>query len=224
VVSLDQVLSPGVRLGLEGFVKDFSGVSGAAQDDLNASGVDIRVARDGERTAGWLGYTLTWFWASDGLQATGTSPFEGRHVLSVGLTSRLSSRTGFRVRASYGDGLPFTSIPLFGSEDDQAATVPGGEERDQTIFTNMGDNVMNQAPELAVGPDEGFLRLEAEIFGRWTPNFGGRPMELRPYLRVLNALNRRDALFYHFDPWRNSGPEPLANLSILPLVGLEWRF
>jgi hypothetical protein len=49
-------------------------------------------------------------------------------------------------------------------------------------------------------------------------------MELRPFLRILNALNRRDALFYHFDPWRNEGPEPLADLPFLPLVGLEWRF
>ena len=87
-----------------------------------------------------------------------------------------------------------------------------------------GDQVLNSAPELSVGPDEGFLRLEVELFGRWSPTVSGRTMELRPYIRVLNALNRRDALFYHFDPWREDGPEPLADLPLLPLVGLEWLF
>jgi hypothetical protein len=87
-----------------------------------------------------------------------------------------------------------------------------------------GDQVLNSAPELTVGPDEGFLRLEIEIYGHWSPTVSGRTMELRPYLRVLNALNRRDALFYHFDPWRSEGPQPLSDLPLLPLLGLEWRF
>jgi hypothetical protein len=86
------------------------------------------------------------------------------------------------------------------------------------------DNVLNQAPGLAIGPDEGFLRVEGEIFGTWAVALRGRQSQIRPYLRVLNALNRRDALFYHFDPWRNAGPQPLAEMPILPLLGLEWVF
>ena len=218
VVSLDQILTPGLRLGLEGFFKEFSGVPGAAGQSLNASGVDLRVAREGERASGWLGYTLTWFWASGGILASRDSPFSGRHLLSAGLTTALTNRTGIRLKASYGDGLPFTSIP-----------VPGAEVSAPALSTTRtlnvaGDQVLNSAPELAVGPDEGFLRLEVELFGRWSPTISGRTMDLRPYLRVINALNRRDALFYHFDPWRNEGPQPLADLPFLPLVGLEWRF
>ncbi len=218
VVSLDQILTPGLRLGLEGFVKEFSGVAGAVGQSLNASGVDLRVAREGERAAGWLGYTLTWFWASDGILASGNSPFSGRHLLSAGLSTSLTNRTGLRLQASYGDGLPFTSVPVVRAEGDTPALDA------VTTFNVAGDQVLNSAPELTVGPDEGFLRLEVEISGRWSPTVSGRTMELRPYLRVLNALNRRDALFYHFDPWRSEGPEPLANLPLLPLVGLEWRF
>jgi hypothetical protein len=44
-----------------------------------------------------------------------------------------------------------------------------------------------------------------------------------PYLRVLNALNRRDALFYRFDRGSNSA-EPLGDLPILPVIGFEWKF
>jgi len=222
VVSLDQILTPGLRLGLEGFVKDFSGISGAGGQELNASGVDLRVAREGERAAGWLGYTLTWFWASGGIMASGASPFSGRHLLSAGLTTSLTNRTGLRLRASFGDGLPYTSVPLFGNRVASGDNEQLGEETRELEVA--GDQLLNEAPELMVGPDEGFLRVEAEIYGRWTPTVWGRPMELRPYVRVLNALNRRDALFYHFDPWRSKGPEPLAELPFLPLVGLEWRF
>ncbi len=218
VVSLDQILTPGLRLGLEGFVKKFSGVAGTAENSLNASGVDLRVAKEGERTSGWLGYTLTWFWASDGILETDNSPFSGRHLLSAGLTTSLSQRVGLDLRASYGDGLPFTSVPVFGDE----INAPAYDR--QEAMEVRGDQVLNSAPDLTVGPDEGFLRLEVEIFGSWAPTLSGRTMELRPYLRILNALNRRDALFYHFDPWRTDGPEPLADLPVLPLLGLEWRF
>ena len=218
VVSLDQILTPGLRLGFEGFVKEFSGVAGSGDRSLNASGVDLRVAREGERAAGWLGYTLTWFWASDGILSSGSSPFSGRHLLSAGLTTSLTDRTGLRLRAGYGDGLPFTSVPVV-RDGTVAPSLDGSTE-----FDVAGDQILNSAPELTVGPDEGFLRLEVELYGHWSPTISGRTMEFRPYLRVLNALNRRDALFYHFDPWRSGGPEPLADLPFLPLVGLEWRF
>jgi hypothetical protein len=187
---------------------------------LNASGVDLRVAREGDRASGWLGYTLTWFWASDGLLASGTSPFSGRHLLSAGLTTGLTSRTGLRLRAGYGDGLPYTSIPITG--DFSGPGAPAANRNPE--FLNMGDQILNDSPELTVGPDEGFLRLEVEVYGLWTPTISGHRTQFRPYVRILNALNRRDALFYHFEPWRGEGPEPLADLPLLPLAGLEWRF
>jgi hypothetical protein len=224
VVSLDQTLSPGLRLGLEGFVKEFTGVVGSQGQSLNASGVDLRVAREGERTSGWLGYTLTWFWASDGILDSGQSPFSGRHLLSAGLSTELTNRTGLNLRASWGDGLPYTTVPYdaFASSELSAPTLDA--VRGTPNLAVGGDQVLNAAPDLSVGPDEGFLRLEVEVYGQWSPRVSGRTMEIRPYIRVLNALNRRDALFYHFDPWRNEGPQPLADLPLLPLVGLEWRF
>lgn len=217
VISLDQILAPGLRLGLEGYTKSFSGVSGSGQPRLNASGVDLRVAREGARTSGWLGYTLTWFWASDGGFLGGNSRFSGRHLLSAGLSTRLSDRTGLRVRVGYGDGIPFTSIPL------NNLSAPTSLREDD--FHQLdGDHLLNEAPGLAVGPDEGFLRVEGELFASWPLIIGGRSTEVRPYLRVLNALNRRDALFYHFEPWRGSDPRPLAELPLLPLLGVEWIF
>jgi hypothetical protein len=225
VVSLDQILLPGVRLGLEGFVKEFSGLSGLSGPNLNASGVDLRVAREGERTAGWLGYSLTWFWASRGILAPSASLFSGRHLLSAGLTASLTERTGLRLRAGYGQGLPYTSMPWLASDAPMAPDASMTPTREAArALASTGNQVLNAAPDLMASPDDGFLRLEVELHGLWTPTISGRAMELRPYLRILNALNRRDALFYHFDPWRGEGPEPLAALPVLPLLGLEWRF
>jgi len=209
-------------MGLEGYVKNFSGVTGLGDEQVNASGVDLRVAREGERTSGWLGYTLTWFWASEAGLFGGDSRFSGRHLLSAGLSTRVTERVGLRMRLGYGDGLPYTSIPLF-----QTAAEGGDSPTDATRqdeFTLNTDNVLNSAPGLAIGPDEGFLRAEVEIFGSWSARVFGRATQIRPYIRVLNALNRRDALFYHFAPWRNPAPRPLAELPVLPLLGLEWIF
>jgi hypothetical protein len=223
VIAMDQILAPGLRLGIEGFVKDFTGITGVEDERLSSSGVDLRVAREGARASGWLGYTLSWFWASKEGFLGGDSRFAGRHLLSAGLSTRLSEQTGFRVRVGYGNGLPYTSIPLSSDAAAEPGEVTGGGPRNE-VFTLDTDNVMNEAPGLAIGPDQGFLRVEGEIYGSWATTLRGRTHEFRPYIRVLNALNRRDALFYHFDPWRSPTPRPLAELPILPLVGLEWVF
>lgn len=219
LVSLDQQLAPGMRLGLEGFVKEFEGISGASGTPLHASGVDLRVARQGDRASGWLGYTLTWFWSSEGNLVVGDSRFSGRHLLSAGLSARLTDRTGVLLRIGYGDGLPYTSIPLFGSSTDEATA---GAPKAQTTLNT--DRVLNDAPGFSVGPDQGFLRVDAELFGTFRPVWFGRDVVVRPYLKVLNALNRRDALFYHFERWRDQDPRPLADLPLLPVFGVEWRF
>lgn len=214
VVSLDQLLGPGLRLGLEGFAKEFRGVPGAENNVLKASGVDLRVAREGERFSGWLGYTLTWFWASENDVAR-NGAFTGRNLLSAGLRARLTDRTGVDLKLGYGGGLPYTSVPI-SSADESFGSTPSSQLNNE--------RVLNDAPGFSAPPDQSFLRMDAEIYGLFQPALGGREMIVRPYLKVLNALDRRDALFYHFDRWRNEEPRPLAELPVLPLVGVEVRF
>ena len=220
VLALDQVLTPGIRLGVEGFVKEFRGVPGARGSVLHASGTDFRVAREGERISGWLGYTLTWFWASQDPLGAGES-FTGRHLLSGGLAARLGRRTGVTLDVGYGSGLPYTTVPLV----DRESTVTGPSDGADPVRLNT-DQVLMAAPGVgtAVPPDQSFLRVDGKIFGSFEAPVWGRVTEIRPYVKVLNALGRRDALFYHFQRWRTEGPRPLAELPVLPVVGLEWRF
>ncbi|MGH7551737.1 MAG: hypothetical protein ACREMQ_01750, partial [Longimicrobiales bacterium] len=69
------------------------------------------------------------------------------------------------------------------------------------------------------------LRLDAQLARTWTGDWRGLAFEFTPYLKVLNALDRRDAIFYHFDR-NDTNPEPraLAALPVLPVVGVQWKF
>lgn len=213
VLSLDQQLAPRLRLGLDGFVKRFTGTAGSDLEPLHASGVDLRVLREGARTTTWLGYSLTWYWEGAGARAT-RSRFTGRHLLSAGVAGRISERAGVDVRVAYGDGLPYTAIPV--ARDAMAEASPLG--------LSSRREVVDAAAPLAGGLTDDFFRIDAEVFGVLSPRWHGRRVEVRPYLKVLNALDRRDALFYYFEPWRDPRVRPIAELSLLPVIGLEWRF
>lgn len=212
VLSLDQELTPGVRLGLEGFLKEFSG-GGAEDGPLHSSGVDVRVQRSGDRVSAWLGYSLSWLWEASGPDSLPAPSFTGRHLLTAGFDGRLGDRGGLTARVSFGDGLPYTSVPV-SAEDLQAQPSPG-----------LGISGGDASGQTFAGPaPDAFLRVDAELYGILAPTLGGRRTEIRPYLRLLNALDRRDALFYYFEPWRGDGLRPLAGMSVLPVAGLEWRF
>jgi hypothetical protein len=213
LLSLDQQLAPGVRLTTEGFYKRFVGLDGLGQQELNASGLDLRVLRSGSRMSGWVGYSLSWFWNSP--DALGRSEeFTGRHLLSAGLNGRITGRWGADVALAYSDGLPLTSIPF-------ARTATPVQDEFGGLVPTEGSS--NSRPSSARATDT-FLRVDVEVFADLAPSWRGHIMTLRPYLRVLNALDRRDALFYYFEPWRDPELTPLAELSVIPVLGLEWRF
>jgi hypothetical protein len=114
-LALDQQMAGGVRLGVEGFYKRFSGLpSNAAADTLastaHTSGMDVWVRRTTGGLTGWFGYSLNWTWRSE--NATGdSSPFDGRQTVSAGVSGVAWKRTGVGVRLAYGAGLPGVSSP-----------------------------------------------------------------------------------------------------------------
>jgi hypothetical protein len=77
---------------------------------------------------------------------------------------------------------------------------------------------------LAGGIDQEFLRIDLEVDARMEFDRMGRSWSVRPYIRLLNALNRRDAIFYAYQPWRPESVTPLAERPILPVLGVAVRF
>ena len=213
VVSLDQSLGRSVRLGLAGFWKGYRGLRADPDETILSSGVDLRVQRHGDRSTAWLGYGLSWYWSGTDLSGA-SSDFTGRQLLTAGLSGSLGSRLGAEVRVAYGAGLPYTSVPF------DAPTFAGAKERELGVT----EGVIDQSPPLPGGLDEDFLRVDVELHATFHPSWGGRSWMLQPYVRVLNALDRRDALFYAFQPWRSDSLTPLATRPLVPVVGLSWTF
>jgi hypothetical protein len=122
----------------------------------------------------------------------------------------------FDVRVAYGAGLPFTAIP----EPEVTTPVFG-----LVLHPASAGFASEPEPTLPTEPNQPYLRIDAQLARTWAADWRGFAFELTPYLKVLNALDRRDAIFYHYD--RNeASPEPraLAALPILPVFGVEWKF
>ncbi|MEQ9398040.1 MAG: TonB-dependent receptor [Longimicrobiales bacterium] len=212
VVSLEQTLGRATRLGVEGFWKGFQGIHPDQDDPILSSGVDLRVQRQADGVTGWLGYGLSWFWSSNDLSGAGQE-FTGRQLLTAGLSGRLGGIFGGEARVAYGAGLPYTSVPFRASDGFTTESA-----------ADNATEVLERASPLAGGPEDSFLRMDLELHALWRPDWGGRTWDVRPYVRILNALDRRDALFYAFQPWRGEGVTPLAERPLVPVIGVAWRF
>jgi hypothetical protein len=213
-VALAQELGE-VNLGVEGFYKSFDGLPGDELAAANASGVDVWVARDVGRWKGWAGYSLAWIWsAPDHHQNT---RFAGRHLLSSGLEAPLGGSGKLGLGFTYGAGLPYSAIPI-------PANQPFTGRLADSSARPVPESTAGSPPLLPPEPSRPFLRLDVSASHTWTPRWGERPMSLTPYVRVLNTLGQRDALFYRYERDRDPAPRPLAVLPTVPVVGVEWKW
>jgi hypothetical protein len=218
VLALSQDLGEGMRLGLEGFYKEFTGHRYDPSIGTESSGVDVWVRRQGDNLNGWLGYSLAWFWDVDAERPGASQVFSGRQLVSAGVLGRLIGESVFDIRVSYGAGLPFTAIPEH---------QMGGPEFSVAVQSSPSMIVQPvsppEVPVLPAEPKAPYIRIDAQVSRTWAGRWRSVDFELTPYLKVLNALNRRDAIFYHYNR-EAERPEPLAGLPIMPIVGAEWKF
>jgi hypothetical protein len=210
-LALDQELAQGVRLGLEGYYKRFEDIPYPEEVGNFASGVDVWVRRSEGVVSGWMGYSLAWYWSRLAPLAADTAKayFSGRQTLSVGVAAA-GKHGRAEVRVAYGSGLPYSSVG--------AVTNPAtGETTDQVPATLPGE----VAAPLARPPRD-FLRLDVQVSRTFTPRLRGHETSLTPYVRVMNALDRRDNLFYRYPAPGDLEARP-ATLPLLPVLGLEWK-
>jgi hypothetical protein len=230
-VTLDQSLGDGVRMGLEGFVKEYEGIPSEIEASTHASGVDLWLHRARGRMTGWAGYSVAWVWSvPEGSEDP--DRFSGRHLLTSGVGALFGSGGRFEVRFAYGAGLPYTAIPspteigITPSIGAQAFTASAGNG-----FGTAGsagglvDAALQDGEGVGSAPSrDPYLRLDFVLSHRWDPTWRGVAYSITPYLKVLNALDRRETLFYGHNPEHEGAPRAVATLPILPLVGVEWRF
>jgi hypothetical protein len=216
-LALHQELDEGIRLGVEGFFKTFAGSHAAEADRTQASGLDLWVRRDVGRYRGWLGYSLSWVWSTPALQ-TASEQFAGRQLVNLGVLAPVANWADVQLRLVYGAGLPFSAIPM-----DSPVGTPnlgtGTPAQLRSEFAGSGPTY-----GLAQSPSDPYLRLDLEVSHTFVTRWRGAPLEIAPYVKVLNSLDRRDAIFYWYD--RNSGgtPQPISALPVLPIMGVSWKF
>jgi hypothetical protein len=214
-VMLDQQFPGNARLGLEGFYKRFSGIPGARGVATHTSGFDVWARRSQGPVTGWVGYNLAWTWAAD----TTDVDFEGRHVLSAGTSAAIGKHARFAMRLQFGGELPGANGPLSTAPDEPG--IPGASTGGFSDEEGGGDLEVD-APVLGTASGRKYVRLDAQISRTWAPRLAGRSTELTPYVRVINALDRRDPLFYRYAG--GTSPEGVATLPLLPVLGFDWHF
>ena len=201
VVGFSNALENGVDIGVEGYFKSFDNLPGTS-GHLFSSGGDLWLQAKEGPVRGWVGYSIAWVWTNDPEEET---PFVGRQLLSGGISTEVRD-FDFGVRLAYGAGLPFASVSR--SREGKAALT-----------------AEDPVPTLSGAPEDSYLRLDAEVSRRWVARLGDAPLIIAPYVRVLNALDRRDALFYQSSPDETlARPVPLGSLPLIAVLGVAWSF
>ena len=182
---------------------------------MRSSGLDLWVDYRADDWSLWGGYGLafTWSRSDEGLF---TEKFAGRHLFSGGLSAPLPSDVRLDVKMATSAGLPFTPIPTPVEPEATASRAPAGGPSPRFSVTG-GDQL------LASGPEGSYLRLDVKLSRSWPLHLLDSDFELTPYVQVLNALDRRDALFYEIDARDDLEPRALSAVPLLPVAGVEWR-
>jgi hypothetical protein len=136
--------------------------------------------------------------------------FGVEQLISLDGTVR-AGRLALALSGSYARGVPYTSIVLDRPADGYAGSP-----------TSLEGSWRDADADADAALARSYLRLDATLSGSWC--VGGRdcPVRLSPYVRVINALDRRDALFYYQDGDLDD-PRSLAALPAVLSVGVRWE-
>lgn len=212
VVGLDHAPPDGLRVGVEGYFKAFHRVP--RNTALRATGLDLWADFQRDAWSAWGGYALALVWSrSDDGRVR--EEFAGRHLFRAGLRAPLPSEVRLELEAATSAGLPFTPIPTPVEPASPSRDRTGGRSLSRAAAAS-GDQLLSDALRVS------YLRVDAKLSRSWPVDVLDSSVRLTPYLQVINALDRRDALFYEFAPGRDPEPTSVSAVPLLPVAGIEW--
>jgi len=223
--------SPRELIHFEAFWKSSSGVPEYGNGALRNVGLDLLLGRPlTPRVSMWAAYSLAWAWAAFP-DAESQSVYSARHFLRGGLTVETVDHLRLEADLSFGKGLEFGAIPRSERAALATGTAGGAETPLPTAPASPGSPgpqsvvvpVETGSPIFTRAPNGSYLRLNFQVTGEFDVRFFGRDQKLLPYFRLVNALDREDALFFRYDGEEDSEPKPIGSVPVLPIVGLEWR-
>jgi hypothetical protein len=140
--------------------------------------------------------------------------FGRRHVLDMSALLPWGSRGLISGRAAFGTGQPFTRV--IGRSPVYRFNPVTGE------FEDMGSGTLIMGAYNAARLPA-YFRLDVAARRVYDKHWFGRPIQITPYLQVLNVLNTHNVMLTEaqsFMPGYSYWPQ----LPILPTFGVEWRF
>lgn len=221
---------------LEVFWKSSVGVPEFGNGSLRNAGIDVLASRPiAPGFTAWGAYTLGWAWA-DYPDAPTQAVYAGRHFLRGGVTLDVPGEIRLDADLSMGHGLEFGAVPRSeraavtpddvsgesGAGDAASATVAGVAPVPGRVLSSQGP-LGPGGPIFTRAPEGSYMRLNVQATAEIEVRILGRDQRLLPYFRIVNALDRRDALFFHYDSDVSDEPRAIGSVPILPVVGLEWR-
>jgi hypothetical protein len=236
MVAAKHTTTTGSEVRIEGYWKNVSGLPDLYGSRLRYAGLDVWLRQNLGAFQLWGAYSLGWGWAAtDG--AADTELYSGRHLLRGGFTKGFRDDVRLDAEISYGQGLEFGAIPRI-ERGGAFAPVPGDSETpggsgppegpplpDPGGGTTPAFAVPAPVPQPVVvrSPQGSYLRLNLQATARIRTRLFGRRQTLFPYFRIINALDRGDALFYRSGGDSALEPRPIGAIPILPVLGIEWR-
>jgi hypothetical protein len=208
-----------LAVGGETYLKDFDDPPGGV--DFRTIGFDGWADWRHDTWAAWAGLVMSWTWAPgtpltpSEIQSEERLEIHDRRLVTGGFRAPLPSDVRISMEITTSTGLPFTPFP--------ATTTAGGGSGSTPDGATGSDIPTVDVPRIIRTPRSSYLRVDAEIYRSWSARVLDTPVRITPYVRVLNALDRNDALFYRYVRDEDLVEQrSLGVVPLLPVVGLEW--
>jgi len=222
VVGFAHSARPGELLSLQGYWKTTRGLPVLGGADLQHTGFDVWLTQPVGRVVVWGNYSMAWAW-TELIQGVRTDIFSGRHFLRAGAMADVGRRVRLEADISFGAGLEFGEIPRPGPANLSMVPGSGPDGTPRPSFSAVpGDGPITIPSILVTVPEGSYVRLNLRATAQFDSHLFGRRTTLQPYIRVINVLDRADALFYQFDQASDPEPRAFGAVPILPVIGIEW--